>query len=402
IGLLIFAWGGGVLTLGGMVTNLLTGHPLLSQIFRFDPGWGWWFLNLGRNLLYPTEAWYHVLFFGSIFLLLKKKHAFHYLLSFILVITHPFTGVELILILLAWGVFEKLIIKSTELPMHFIVIQLLLLIILYLHYFILPGNNPEHQQCIQQVMNQIWLLPLTSIVLAYLPIAILLLFGFLKKESFRDFFKKTHNRLFLFWFMVSFGLANHELFVTPHQPVHFTRGYIWSALVLMGIPQILKLFHWTPNKSIFKIIVIFIFLSVIFSDNLIWFAHKGLSSHNSKYGVFITHPQKDLFAFLNNEKYHRSLFISQEHQTNYLATVYTPLRSWVAHMFNTPDYDRKQSILNDFFVTGAHPPEWKGKQLLIAFNKNKLQQVAHTLHANKIIFSNEDYVLITSKITHKE
>jgi hypothetical protein len=64
-GLLMFVWGGGVIALAGFAFNTLTGDTS-GPLLRFDPGGGWWFLNLGRNLVFPTEALYHALFLGCI------------------------------------------------------------------------------------------------------------------------------------------------------------------------------------------------------------------------------------------------------------------------------------------------------------------------------------------------
>jgi len=75
IGLAIFFWGGGLIAIGGIAHNFLNIRPLFDEVFRFDPGRGWWFLNLGRNIVYPTEAFYHALFFGIAFLVLKKNIA---------------------------------------------------------------------------------------------------------------------------------------------------------------------------------------------------------------------------------------------------------------------------------------------------------------------------------------
>jgi hypothetical protein len=65
IGLVCFFWGGGIFTLVGIALALARRSTLIS-VFEFEPTWGWWMLNFGRNLVYPTEALYHGLFLLSL------------------------------------------------------------------------------------------------------------------------------------------------------------------------------------------------------------------------------------------------------------------------------------------------------------------------------------------------
>src|SRR5262245_2369956 len=54
-------WGGGLLCIGRVAQNLLSGRPAGESLFAYDPFDGWWFQNWGRNLIFPTEAVYHAL-----------------------------------------------------------------------------------------------------------------------------------------------------------------------------------------------------------------------------------------------------------------------------------------------------------------------------------------------------
>ena len=52
----------------------LFGHTSLTQsLFLFESGKGWWMLNFGRNLVYPTETFYHGLFLLAILFLVRKR-----------------------------------------------------------------------------------------------------------------------------------------------------------------------------------------------------------------------------------------------------------------------------------------------------------------------------------------
>src|SRR5208283_2492725 len=112
IGFVCFFWGGGVLTLLGLAYGLATGH-LLSQPWRYDPTWGWWMLNFGRNLVYPTEAYYHGVFLLSLLALIRRRLALSLACAALLCSSHPFTGLTLILILIAYSGIELVIRSGT-------------------------------------------------------------------------------------------------------------------------------------------------------------------------------------------------------------------------------------------------------------------------------------------------
>jgi hypothetical protein len=71
-------------------------------------------LNLGRNMIYPTEAFYHALFLASIVCILRNRLALALALAFLLSVSHPFTGLELLAILLAWSFVESYFMERTN------------------------------------------------------------------------------------------------------------------------------------------------------------------------------------------------------------------------------------------------------------------------------------------------
>ena len=70
---LAYLWGGGIIVMLGLLFFWLWPSPqseawIWRDAFTLDPGDGFWFLNLGRNVYYSTEAVYHVLFLHPSFL----------------------------------------------------------------------------------------------------------------------------------------------------------------------------------------------------------------------------------------------------------------------------------------------------------------------------------------------
>jgi hypothetical protein len=70
LGLVCFFWGGGALVGVGLLHALYRHELHVTRVLQFDTGRGWWMFNFGRNLTYPTEAYYHAVFLLSVLLLI--------------------------------------------------------------------------------------------------------------------------------------------------------------------------------------------------------------------------------------------------------------------------------------------------------------------------------------------
>src|SRR5213076_1020422 len=133
LGLLCFFWGGGCLAIAGVCHALATGGTPLADIFHFDPLAGFWFLNLGRNLIFTTEAFYHLVFLGSIFLVLRRQFVAALLCAAMLSASHPFTGLQLLAVLGAWSIVDWLV-RSADRPPLFFIAGLAALVALHIGY----------------------------------------------------------------------------------------------------------------------------------------------------------------------------------------------------------------------------------------------------------------------------
>ena len=95
-----FFWGGGILSLAGLAAGLLVHRFGWGAASAFDPFGGWWFLNFGRNLVYPNEAYYHGLFLLCLWLLIRRRFAATLAIAALMSLSHPFTGLAAALILM--------------------------------------------------------------------------------------------------------------------------------------------------------------------------------------------------------------------------------------------------------------------------------------------------------------
>ena len=94
---LLSMWGGGLLCVAGMIFGLANSQAWLDSVLQFDPGQGMWFLNWGRNALFPTEAIYHTLVAGCWVAEIRRQRIAANVCLLLLATTHPWSGIELLL-----------------------------------------------------------------------------------------------------------------------------------------------------------------------------------------------------------------------------------------------------------------------------------------------------------------
>src|SRR5262245_13067200 len=99
---LLAMWGGGLLCLAGLLFAPGTIRSPSARLFAFDPASGWWFLNWGRNLMYPTESVYHAIVAAVWLAILRGRENWALLGGALLAATHPFSGLQLLLFLGGW------------------------------------------------------------------------------------------------------------------------------------------------------------------------------------------------------------------------------------------------------------------------------------------------------------
>jgi hypothetical protein len=363
IGLVIFVWGGGLLVASGLTYSLLT-HQFAP--FRFDPGDGWWCLNLGRNFIYPTEGFYHSLFLACIIFAVRKRYWLAALSAFLVSMSHPFTGVELLCILCAWSFLELLILRGNQVPLAFFLSCCALLLLHVAYYGFFLGRFPEHRSVVAQWTIP-WLLRFRNYLPAYAPVAFFSIWRVRNLALARRFFAEPHNRLLTVWFATAFALAKHDLLMHPIQPLHFTRGYIWMPLFLMGAPALLlllkKLFAPPVRLGYFAcgVAIIGLFLS----DNAAWLGWFTISRDQ---GIRLTYDQAQLISWMGKASDDKYLVVAQDPWIGYMATVYTPLRAWRSHMWTTPQSLLRQHELDSFYLDHGFLPAWKGRPLLVVFD----------------------------------
>jgi hypothetical protein len=364
LGFVLFVWGGGLLAIAGLAYSTWS-HSHRLGIFRFDPFGGWWFLNFGRNFVFPTEALYHSLFLACIICTIRERYSLSALFAFLLSLSHPFTGLELLCILCAWCFLELVILRRKQVPLAFFLGCCALLLLHGAYYWVFLGRFPEHRSMVDQ-WTLPWLLRLSNYIPAYALVAFFAVRRVRTLALAKRFFAEPHNRLLVVWFATAFALAKHDLFMRSIQPLHFTRGYIWMPLYLIGAPALVSLLSRLLRPP-FRIALVACGVAIIglfLLDNALWLG-SFLHGHQ---GIRITDDEKQLFLWMGRPNDGKDLVVAQDPLIGYMAVVYTPLRAWRSHVFNTPLSLLRQRELDSFYLDHGFLPAWKGRPLLVVFD----------------------------------
>ena len=397
IGLVVFFWGGGILAISGIIAS----GGSFERIFRFDPGsMGWWCLNFGRIFIYPNEAIYHMLFLAAVVTALKKRFWLSAALVLITCFSHPFTGAELLPILILWALLEIFFIKSKEIPLRYLISIVVIMVLYFGYYAFFLNLFPEHRE-ISEAVRLNWSYTAINFVPAYLLVGLLAMFGIRNLECAKEFFSKSYNRLFAVWFVVAFMLANHE-FATknPMQPIHFTRGYVWMGLFLMGVPSLVMIFDklLALKVKILGITLALLLFVIMVFDNALWLSPVQVDSTHSATREFryLTPSMQELFDWMNNKDNRKRVVVAEHLYTSKFIPTYTPLRSWWSHVYNTPSPKQRKAEIETFFSKGKTVQAWNDMPLLIVASSNQsLNNISEWLKQEKAkkVFQNMHYIV---------
>lgn len=404
-GLVLFIWGGGVLALTGLVFHLLQRtnfQTTLTDLFCFDPAQGWWFLNLGRNLVYPTEAYYHALSFGAILMAMRNNFRAALWLAFILSLSHPFTGLQFLLILLAWSGLEMGLLGNRSIPFMFPGLLLCLLFFHLVYNVFLLNLFPEHRALFVQ-WSLAWSEPASAVIAGDL------LVGYFAYRAMRNWKLATEllshpaNRLLLTWFVVSFVLVHHDLLIQSRQPLHFSRGYTWIPLFLLGVQPLLRMLEngFNLKSRLLRASALSLIFLIGLSDNLAWFGLHSAMALAPRFGITWLRPDgyslnssdRQLLGWLNQRPGpHTELLIAPQSDSSlvYLAVAYTDYRGWYTHFLLTPFANQRQRELDDFFQKGLVPFGWRGKTLLLIAPRNDSHRYGNGMDSS-VVYENEAY-----------
>lgn len=381
-----FFWGGGVLSLAGIVLTPMTGDGFTAAALRFDPEDGYWLLNLGRNIIFPTEAFYHAMVLGLAILVHRRRYAWALGVTAILFASHPFTGIEFALIVVVWAATERLLLRREDAPKFLLPGAAVIALAGIGYYLLFLPRFPEHAVLMQQ-WRLAWVLPWHTQLLADGPLVVWVIREFADRRRLARTLGDPFQRFVLVWFGVVLLLEHHDMFITPHQPIHFARGYSWIPLFLLAAPQLIRFFQRFSWRSILG----GAFLLLTLSDNLIWL---NVSVRHYHAQVTLNEDSKEVLDWLQQNVREQELLVSQDSRLAYFATVYSPVRAWHSHFANTPHARQRRLELEAFFAEHTVPPAWQGRTALVLFDLTRPAGAQRVQAADQVLLSNRKYTLV--------
>lgn len=350
-----------------------------SSISYLDPEDGWWGLNFGRPLLFGTESYYHFLFFACLLQVVRKKWMAAAFVALILSFSHPFTGIHLLLVLLAWIGAEKLFFRNSNIPWWIAgVIALITMVHIYYYLLYLP-QFPEHKSVSEQYSvnwNYRSYRSIPAFIPAYILVFLLFLLSF-RVRPFRSFMQQPANRLLACLAIVSFLLCNHDWFIKPMQPIHFVRGYEWAAYFLLGVPTLEYLFSLPVKRKLLKGIIAGVIMLLLLSDNLLWLTKYVTTVRNNE--TTISDDQQMLLTLFSENSDNNTLIIGKDPFLMPYCAIYTRAYPWISHPYTTPHYDRKWKAYIRYVSDGIPDSSWIGRDCILLFDRTDSLENARAL-----------------------
>jgi hypothetical protein len=175
--------------------------------------------------------------------------------------------------------------------------------------------------------------------------------------------------LLLLWSLVALVLVKHELFTDfPIEPLHFTRGYVWTPLFLLGLPALLRVIRsLLQRRSFVPGLVLAALLALFLLDNGLWLTAVGRGYLIEP--VRTTPEQKEVFGVLNSEACAGSTVLTPDRQVALLSTVYTALRPWTTHLRYTDGDVERRAQVQALILRGKSTEAWRGWKLAVVLDR---------------------------------
>ena len=357
-----FFWGGGVLVLAGLLYACIRGKFDMEAVMRFDAVNGWWMLNFGRNLVYPTEAYYHAVFLLCMLFLLRRRFGIAIGLAALLSLSHPFTGLDAVLIVLAYLGLERILGDASVRPVH--LVSSAALVVFHLGYYVFFLNRfADHRALVMQweEYGKIWIYGPFTFLPALFIVGCLAAARLSRWPGWRQIWREPRNRLFLVWFLVIFGLTQHNLVMKAYQPIHFAHGYDWTALFFLSAPLLVavldRLLKIQPSRL--RILAVSGFLLFFLLDNIVWFGSFLNPDSKISDAIVLTRGQKQVLNWLGRTAVPPDMVVCADDTLSYMVSTYTRVRSWTGHDLNTPSNDERWREIDQVFRQGTILPVWK-------------------------------------------
>jgi hypothetical protein len=305
---------------------------------------------------------------------------------------------QLLGVLGAWAVIEALRGASDRPPIWFLP-ALVAAGIAHIGYYLvlLPSLSADHR-----VLQAQWTLPWLADRLALsaaLGLVAVLAIGSLMFRRRLGVVLDARWSLLAAWFVVSLALANHDLFVKPVQPIHFTRGYLWAPLFLLGAPALLAIIQAALSRPVFpvlRVLAISVVLALFLADNFVWLhlrIRASLDGTNSEL-ITLDRSERQILTDLAGPRFAGFLVVSEDDKIGYLATVYTPLRSWYSHVYNTPFASKRKEEIGAFLNGDTISPPWGDRPIALVIKSSNPRRLEFMAGGFTTFEQNDEFIIL--------
>lgn len=342
---LLAMWGGGLFCLAKILSNLALHESAFNDLLAWDPGQGAWGLNWGRNAMLPTEALYHALTAASWSSFLIGRNYWGVVLAGLLAATHPWSGIEILLTVNGYLLVSTLLSENKR-PVIPLLLAIMSLLAFLTYYFVYLPRFEVHRILHEQwTLN--WGIDIDTMLLAWGLVAFVAVARLMTRRM-----SLSHKELFLgIAFCVAFGLSIHDRFITPRQPIHFTRGYVWMPLLLLALPWLDACWdklRQRTSKPQSNLVVAALFCVMVF-DNSCFVMHQIRNSSTERGVGRLDAETKAMWDWMTKHGID-GVLIADDPLLMYLAATYTPARPYYGHKYNTPEITKRREQVDRFLA----------------------------------------------------
>jgi hypothetical protein len=292
--------------------------------------------------------------------LLRRRFGIAIGLAGLMSLSHPFTGLEAVLIVLAYLGLERILGNHSVKPLH--LVSSFALVLFHLGYYVIFLRQfADHRALLMRWQGPGFDYEPRTFLPALFIVGLLAIVRLSFWPGVRRLWREPRNRLFIVWFLVVFGLTQHNLVMKASQPIHFAHGYDWIALFFLTAPLLVagldRLIKIRP--ALVGILAVSALMLFFLLDNIVWFSTFADPHSEVSDAIYLTQSQKQVLNWLSESAVPPDMVVCADSNLSYLVSTYTRVRSWAGFDSNTPSYEDRKREVDQAFRDGTILPAWK-------------------------------------------
>jgi hypothetical protein len=360
-------------------------HTGWDALFLYDRPVGWWFPNWGRNFLLATEGMYHVLAALAWLGALQRRWGRALGALAVLAASHPFTGAQHLAIFGVWTGLLAWRERTAAAWGRCGAVAVLAAAFAGYYFGFLPRF--EGHRALQAAWGHQWTMPWSTILLAAGPVGLVAAW-----RCWRERAQLGEREGFLLVALgVTWLLLKHDLFMAPHQPAHFSRGYNWLPLWLLAVPYLhAGRERWRAGRPRREAAVaVGLAAAVLVSDNAAFLGRELAYGEDDRQQL--EPAQRDVLRWMDRAGLD-GVLLTREPRLGYLAATYSGVRPYLGHVVNTPEPYRRWQEIKAWHTAGETGPWYRDIDYVLAERRNP--PAAFAWAEWRELYRNDEYVLL--------